>query len=258
MSFLRISPVVLAAASLISISCSAQAIAVAQLPAHATLPITFSKTVSAAHAKPGDLILARTSQAIRLTDGREVSSGALVKGHVLSAKAFTYDNTPYAKQAAGSLEVQVDSLEVEGQSVRLHVSLRAMADPITVSETYESYVPDNIPQAETELVGGDRISPTQKEIHNQDGDVVGYNKKGGPFGHLIANSNGRLSCDGGDTEQPISRFSPSACGLYGFTDVFLTSFDSSHIGLASTRVSPKIWKSSTALLETMPDETASR
>ena len=258
MSFLRISPVVLVAASVISVACSVQANAEAQLPAHATLPITFTKTVSAANAKPGDLIQARTSQAIRLTDGREVSSGALVKGHVLAARAFTYDKTPYAKQEAASLEVQVDSLEVNGQSIPLHVSLRAMADPVTVSETYESKIPDYIPQAETELVGGDLISPTQKEIRNQDGDVVGYNKKGGPFGHLIANSSGRLSCDGGDTEQPISRFSPSACGLYGFVSVSLTSFDSSHIGLASTHVSPKIWKNSTALLEAMPDETASR
>lgn len=257
MSFLRIAPIVLAATSVLSLEGNAAANTGAQLPAHATLPITFTRTVSASHAKAGDLILARTTQAVRLTDGREVSSGAVVKGHVLAAKPFTYDKTPYAKQMAGTLEIQLDSLEVQGQAVPLHVSLRAMADPVTVSETYESKIPDYLPQAETELVGGDLISPTQKEIRNQDGDVVGYNKRGGAFAHLIANGQGRQSCDGGDTEQPISRFSASACGLYGFTDVFLTSFNSSRIGLASTRVSPKIWKYSTALLEAMPEEMAS-
>lgn len=253
MSFLRIAPLILVAASAYAAQGHAVTSTVAQLPTHATLPITFTKTVSAAHAKPGDPILAKTTQSVRLADGREVPSGSLVKGHVLASKAFVYDNTPYARQVPGSLEIQIDSLEVQGQTIPLHVSLRAMAAPIASWQAREPVSTDMDPLSTTTQIGGDLLTPSQKEIRNQDGDVVSYNKKGGAFAHLIANSRGPLNCDGGDTEQPVFLFSATACGLYGFTAVSLTGFDSSRIGLASTHGTPEIWKHSTALLETTSD-----
>jgi hypothetical protein len=223
-----------------------------QLAAHATLPITFTKNVSAADAKPGDPVEARTIQSIHLADGREVPAGARVSGHVLAVKVFKYDNTPYAKQSAGTLDIQIDSLDVQGEKLPLHVSLRAMADPTTSWGSREPASSDNDPLATTTQVGGDLLVPSQKEIRDRNGDVVGYNKRGGQFAHLIANSRGPLNCDGGDTEQPVSLFSASACGLYGFTDVSLTNVDPSHIGLSSAHGTPKIWKHSTALLEIIP------
>lgn len=231
---------------------------VSRLPSHATLPITFTQTVSAAQAKPGDTVLAKTTQAIHLADGREVPSGSVVKGHVLASRAFAYDKTPYAKQKPGLLEIQIDSLDVQGQIIPLHVSLRAMADPITSRGAYEPKSSDLDPDATTTQVGGDLLTPSQTEIRDQNGDVVGYNKKGGQFAHLIANSRGSMRCDKGDTEQPVSRFSASACGLYGFAEASLISFDASRIGLASTHVTPKIWKHTTALLETTPDDASGK
>ena len=59
----------------------------AYLPDHATIPVSFTKTVSASHAQAGDAVQARTTQAIRLSDGRAVPPGALVKGHVLLSSA---------------------------------------------------------------------------------------------------------------------------------------------------------------------------
>jgi hypothetical protein len=258
MHFLRIAPFTLAFASAFAAQGHAATDAVAQLPSHATLPITFTQTVSAAHAKPGDVVLAKTTQAVKLTDGRDVPSGSVVKGHVLASTTFTYDKTPYAKQAPGLLEIQIDSLQARGQTIPLHVSLRAMADPITTWGAYESKSSDLDPDATTTQVGGDLLTPSQNEILDRNGDVVGYNKKGGEFAHLIANSRGPIQCDGGDTEQPVSRFSASACGLYGFAEASLTSFDSSRIGLVSTHTTPQIWKHSTALLETMPEIASSK
>jgi hypothetical protein len=254
-SFLRITTLLLAAASGFPGQSHAATTTsgAAQLPTHATLPITFTKTVNSAHAKAGDPIQARTTQAVRLADGREVPSGAIVTGHVLAAKAFTYDKTPYAKQAAGSLEIQIDSLQIQDQTIPLHVSLRAMADPITSWHAAEPPPSDMDSLGTLTQIGGDQLIPSQREIRDRNGDVVGYNKKGGAFAHLIANSRGPLNCDSGDTEQPVSQFSASACGLYGFTDVSLTGFDSSRIALSSTHTSPQIWKHSTALLETVPD-----
>jgi hypothetical protein len=258
MSFLRIAPLMLAVASAFAAQGNATTGTAAQLPSHATLPITFTKTVDAAHAKPGDPILAKTAQPIRLSDGREIPAGSLVRGHVLASKAFTYDKTPYAKQAPATLEIQIDSLDAQGQTIPLHVSLRAMADPVTTWQAYEPKSSDLDPLGTTTQVGGDLLTPSQKEILDHNGDVVGYNKRGGAFAHLIANSRGPVNCDGGDTEQPVFRFSASACGLYGFTSVSLISFDSSRIGLVSTHTTPKIWKHSTALLETMPEDISNK
>ena len=258
MSFLRIAPLMLAVASAFAAQGHATTSTAAQLPTHATLPIAFTKTVSGAHAKPGDAILAKTTQLVRLTDGREVPTGSLVKGHVLASKAFVYDNTPYAKQVPGSLEIQIDSLEVQGQTIPLHVSLRALADPITSWHAREPVSTDIDPLSTTTQIGGDLMTPSQKEIRDPNGDVVGYNKKGGAFAHLIANPRGPVNCDGTDTEQPVFLFSANACGLYGFSNISLTSFDSSRIGLASTHSTPEIWKHSTALLETTPDDADSK
>jgi hypothetical protein len=250
MNFLRIAPLILATAGILPAQSHASATA-AELPAHATLPITFSNSVNAAHAKVGDPVLAKTAQAVHLADGREIPSGTLVKGHVLASSGFAYDNTPYAKQKPGTLEIQFDSLELQGQSVALHVSLRAMADPNSSWASREPTSSDNDPLGTLTQVGGDLLIPSQKEIRNPDGDVVGYNKKGGAFAHLIANSRGPVNCSGGDTEQPVFIFSANACGLYGFTSVSLVSFDDSRIGLASTHSTPQIWKHTAALLETV-------
>jgi hypothetical protein len=254
MSFLRITTLLIATVSAFPGQGHAKTAAAPQLPAHATLPIAFTKTVSAAHAKPGDPVEARTIQAIHLADGRELPAGARVTGHVLAATAFKYDDTPYAKQIPGTLDIQIDALEVHGTQVPLKVTLRAMADPTTSWQSGEATSSDNDPLATTTQIGGDQLIPSQKEIRNRNGDVVGYNKKGGAYAHLIANSSGPLTCNAGDTEQPVSMFSASACGLYGFTDVALTDVDPFRIGLSSTHGTPQIYKHSMALLESVPDD----
>ena len=251
MSFPRIISFLLAATSVLQVQGHAAG-TTSQLPAHATLPITFIQTISAAKAKPGDPVRAKTLQAIRLADGRRVPAGALVSGHVLSAAAFKYDKTPYAQQQAGTLSVQIDSLESQGAQVPLRVTLRAMADPLATWDATKPQPSDMDPDHTTTQIGGDLLTPSQSEIRNRQGDTVAYNKRDGAYAHLLANTSGPLTCNAGDTEQPVSLFSASACGLYGFGDVSLKPAMTSEIGLASTHTTPKISKHSIALLETMP------
>jgi hypothetical protein len=258
MSFLRVTAFLLTAAGVVAGQGNAKANTTAQLPDHATLPIVFTRTIAAARAKAGDPVAAKTSQPVRLSDGREIPAGTHVTGHVIAANAFTYDTTPYAKQAASTLEIQFDSLDVDGQKIPLHLSLRAMADPLTLAHTYESMESDYEMDPTLTLIGGDQVRPIEKEIRNSDEDVIGYQKKGGTYAHLIANSNGSLNCDGGDTEQPTARFSASACGLYGFAQVNLSAAGDSHIALSSTHISPRIWRNSVALLETTAETAASK
>lgn len=222
-----------------------------------TLPITFTKSISADHSRPGDTVIAKTTQPVKFDDGREIRAGALVTGHVISANAFGFDKTPYAKQKASTLEVQFDALVVGGEKLPLRVYVRAMADPLTTWAAQRPQATDMDPLGTLTQVGGDQLTPSQKEILNRDGDIVGYNKHGGAFAHLIANSGRGAQCDGTDTEQPVFIFSASACGLYGFANLSSTSLgsesDPSHLSFSSTHGSPKIWRSSTALLEVLPD-----
>jgi hypothetical protein len=224
-----------------------------------TLPIAFANSVSAGHSKAGDLVVAKTTQVIKLSDGSEIRPGALVTGHVIAARRFSYDKTPYAKQKESVLEIKFETLSVQGGVLPLHVYVRAIADPVTSSEARESTGFEGVPTTYRQI-GGDQLTPSENEIRSSDGDVVGYNKRGGAFAHLIANNAGSVRCDGSESEQPISVFSASACGIYGFGNAALASAgslsDPSHMTVTSTHGSPKIWKYSTALLEVLPDPTA--
>lgn len=221
-----------------------------------TLPVVFTKTVDANHAKAGDAVFARTLQTVRLADRREVKAGAQVLGHVLTAQGFAYDKAPYAKQKQAVLEVQFDSLTAgQGDVVPLHVSLRAMADSFASTAAYEPRPSDEDSLQSTVQVGGDVVTPSQSEVTNQHGDVVGYNKHGGVYAHLIASTSaaGVGQCDGSGTEQSMGTFSASACGLYGFPELNLTATSfgpaASSFTLVSSRRTPEVHRGSTALLE---------
>ncbi len=232
----------------------------AELEAPTTLPIVFTKTIVAGRSHAGDVITAKTSQVVRLSNGAVIPSGAKVTGHVVAANGFEYDKTPYAHQKASTLTIKFDSVQVGENALPLNTTVRAMADPITSEQARIKWATDIDPQGTTTQIGGDEVTPRVSEVVNSDGDVVGYNKRGGVYAHLIASG----GCDGSDVEISMGIYSASACGLYGFNRVSATEMGSqaqpSTLTLVSTHVSPKIWKDSTALLEVLPGQqnTASR
>ena len=228
------------------------------LTAPATLPVTFTKAVSASHAKVGDPIEAKTIQRVQFPGGGSISSGARVLGHIVSANGFTFDKTPYAHQKASVLSVHFDSIQVNGQAVPLNVTVRAIAGPIATWDAQKPQASDMDPLGTTTQIGGDQLVPSQSEVRNMDGDVVAYNKRDGVYAHLIA----RGGCDGSDVEVSVSIFSASACGIYGFGNVSLAeaggaAAQPSTLTLVSTHGSPEIWEHTTALLEVLPQQTAS-
>lgn len=233
-------------------SSAAAAAQPSQLASPATLPIQFTNTVRADRAHEGDVVLARTSQPVRLADGTNVPAGARVTGHVVAASGFVYDNTHYAQQKAATLSIRFDSVQVAGAEVPLHVTVRAMADPVTTEAARTPKASDMDSLGTLTQVGGDQLVPSQDEVRDAHGDVVAYQQHGGVYAHLIASR----GCDGTNVEVPVGIYSASACGLYGFTDVAATEVGSrtepSTLTLVSTHTSPRIWKRSTALLETLP------
>lgn len=228
------------------------------LEAPATLPVVFTKTISADHARAGDPVAAKTTQVVRLADGRTLPSGSRVNGHVLEASGFSYDTTPYARQKASVLSIQFDSAQDGAVAIPLNVTVRAMADPITSWDAQRPKASDMDSLGTLTQIGGDQLVPSQSEVVDQNGDVVAYNRKGGVYAHLIAHSD----CDGSEVEVSMGSYSASACGLYGFTGVTATergsSAEPSKLTLVSTHGSPKLWKNTTALLEVVPTQQASR
>jgi hypothetical protein len=220
-----------------------------------TLPIVFTKTVSADKARTGDIVHAKTTQVATLPSGEVVPAGTEVTGHVVAAGGFVYDKTPYAKQKESQLTFQFDSLRLAGKDVELKVMVRAMADPLTSWGAREPKSSDLDSLGTVTQIGGDQLVPSQSEVVNMDDDVVAYNRRNGVYAHLIAHRD----CDGSDNEVSVGIYSPSACGLYGFVNVAALEMGSgsapSTVSLVSMRTSPKVWRSSTALLEIIPVET---
>jgi hypothetical protein len=224
------------------------------LDAPTTLPIVFTKSVSAKGSHTDDSFTAKTTQIVRLADGEVIPSGAKITGHVVAATPFVYDTTPYARQKASVLSLHFDSIEIGGQAVPLSVTVRAMADPITSEGARTPINHDIDPSGATTQIGGDQRYPWNAPVTNEDGDVVAYSRHGGVYAHLIASG----GCDGSSVEVSVGIYSASACGLYGFDRTSAEEMGSvshpSTLTLVSTHGSPKVWKNSTALLEVLPDQ----
>jgi hypothetical protein len=244
--------------SAFALSQPAKAAPAASTSGKATLPIVFTKTVSADKARTGDIVHAKTTQVATLPSGEVVPAGTEVTGHVVAAGRFVYDKTPYAKQKESRLTIKFDSLRLAGKDVALKVMVRAMADPLTSWGAREPKSSDLDSLGTVTQIGGDQLVPSQSEVVSLDGDVVAYNRRNGVYAHLIAHRD----CDGSDNEVSVGIYSPSACGLYGFVNIAALEMGSgsapSTVSLVSTRTSPKVWRSSTALLEVISEAGAAR
>jgi hypothetical protein len=238
-------------------------LAVAQAPTatllspRTTLPISFDHSIDSKHVHVGDVISARTTQPVHLSNGQAIPAGSRISGHVTASDAFVFDPTPYAKQRQGQLAIHFDSIDAQGKSLPLNIYVRALADPLTAWAARRPKPSDEDSLGTLTQIGGDQVTPSQNGVMSQDGDIVGYQKRGGIYAHLIsASGNSPDSCDASDTEESMGLFSASACGLYGFADSALIGTgktgEHSTLTIASRRRSPKIWAHSTALLEVLP------
>lgn len=226
---------------------------VTELPAKTTLPIVFTSTISASHAKEGDTVMAKTIQIVHLPNGSTLPAGTKIVGRVVSANAFSFDSAPYARQKPSALVIQFEAVQINSMKLPLRVTLRAMAGPIAANDSREPRSPDMDSLGTLTQIGGDLLVPSQKEVVNQQGDIVAYNRRDGVYAHLIADG----PCDASDNEVSVALFSPTACGLYGFGNVSAQTMGSvdkpSQVVLVSTHGSPQIWKHTVALLEVLPE-----
>ena len=219
------------------------------LPAQTTIPVVFTHTENAAKAKAGDVVTAKTMQVVLLPDGNQIPKGSLVIGHIIEARPFKFDDTPYAVQQASYLAIKIDQVVDKSGPSSVAASVRAMADPISAQEARSPHGVDETDYPGTvTLVGGAHYSPIDKHVTDgPDDDIVAYNKKQGVFAHLLP---GGASCPGTQTEQSVGVFSPDACGLYGFASVHLSEDSASGtFRLASTHHTVVLYAGSAALLQ---------
>ena len=213
------------------------------LPAETAIPVMFTHTIDAKKAKAGDVVTAKTMQVVLLPNGEQLPKGTRVTGHVVEARPFKFDETPYAVQQPSYLSVQLD--HVADTSVT--TSVRAMATYLAVQQ---ALMPQGIDESDSlgtmVLIGGAHYSPIAKRVTDgPDDDTVAYNKGQGIFAHLLA---GGVGCDGTQTEQSVAIFSPDACGLYGFVGDHLTARDGA-FRLESAHRTVSIHAGSAALLQ---------
>jgi hypothetical protein len=218
------------------------------LPEQTTIPVIFTRTLHAGKAKAGDVVTAKTMQVVLLADGEQIPKGTLVTGHIVEARPFKFDETPYAPQQPSYLSIQLDSVMVKGVATTVSTSVRAMADPITVQEAlYAHGIDDPDPVGTVVMIGGAHYSPIEKQVTaGPDDDIVGYNKKQGVFARLLP---GGFGCGATQTEQSVAIFSPDACGLFGFGSVHLATGASGAFRLESTHRTVTLYAGSAALLQ---------
>ncbi len=225
------------------------------------IPVIFTHSVDASKARVGDVVTAKTMQVVKLPDGTAVPKGSTITGHVTVARPFKFDSTDYAVQQPSILAIHFDKLTNKGGSPSdTNLSIRAMANRLTSEDAMTPHRLDETDGVGTMVqVGGDSYSPLAKPVVSPDDDIVGYNRHGGVYARLLsADYTSRYShaaCEANSTEQAVAIFSASACGLYGFADLYMTDDGRGNepgtFRLESRRHTVKLYGQSTALLQTI-------
>ena len=230
----------------------------ATIPASTAIPVRFTHTVDAAHAKSGDIVTAKTLQPIILPDGSSLARGTLVVGHVVEVHPYVVNSIRYGKPSPSVLAIHFDRAVDKGVSIPLSVSMRALADKVASDKASSPAYgfDDNV--GTMLLVGGDHYTPGSHVGFSPDHDAVLSIGKDGVYAHLIANDyvhgDVALHCDGTSIQQPVGIFSANACGYFGYSAIYLETNGNTNGGtfrLDSGHDTVKIYAGSTALLETL-------
>jgi len=221
------------------------------------IPIRFVHSVDANKAHPGDEVLARTIQIVELPDGQRLPKGTVVRGHVVQAQPHRRGTEEAPESQPSLLSIHFDQIEYGTVKLPVNLAVRAMADWVESEDAFTPYRVDETDSLGTMvLIGGGEFSPLDKIIRNEDGTLIGHNRKQGVFARLIAAGDRSFvdgqKCSSTKTEQAVAIFSPSACGWYGFSELSMTDAGRNGSGsftLMSKERSVKLYAGTTALLQ---------
>jgi hypothetical protein len=180
------------------------------IPAGTILPVELNSPISL-NSRPGQAISARVMQNIPLPGRATIHAGAKVLGAVTAV-------TPASNRTR--LTIRFDKLAVNGETVPLHVDLRAIASFMDVEAAQipttgaDRGTPDTV--WTTVLIGGD-VDYRGGEAVTEKGVLVGRPVSDGVLSKVTAAAEGpcRGAIDGNDQPQALWVFSSDACGAYG-------------------------------------------
>lgn len=175
-----------------------------------------SSTLDARHNKPGQRVIGEIMQDVPLPDGQVISRGSKILGHIVLVR-------PASAGGASRITLKFDQLQLKGRIVPIATWVRALA---SLNEVYEARLPTNAiddygtspSDWNTVQIGGAGVYRGNGEVVS-DGQVVGRaTDYGAVSARLIAAPD--RGCPGtSEREQALWKFSPWACGAYGFIDL---------------------------------------
>lgn len=213
--------------------------------------------MQAGKAKPGDRVLAKTSQVVLLPNGSSLPTGSALVGHLVASEGFAFDSAPYATQRPSVLAVHFDTIAAHGAPIPVSLIARAIGGPVVSHEAEIPHYRDEVDTTGTRfLIGGSSFSPLESMVTAPNGDLTGYNRKEGLFARLLSSENvssdSTARCPATSTEQSTGIFSADACGVYGLNTVSLTANGADGQGtfvMESRRRTVELHAGSTALLQ---------
>ena len=231
-----------------------------RMPPDTAIPVQFTRTLRAGKARPGDPVYVKTMQIVHPGPGRDLPKGSIISGVIVEAK-------PLQRGVSASvLSFRFDRIETSEGVIPVHLYLRALANASDSEDASGPAPPADMNLSGTRaLIGGDRVTPFQRDVlqagAEEGGDPVGENLKGGVFERLrpaqAMDGINRMTCGGTATEQSVAIYSGDACGLYGFSTVYLAHAGKRTKGiieLESKFHNVILYSLSTALLQVATEE----
>ena len=187
-----------------------------QISPGTVLPVFLNSTLDARHDKPGDRVTGRIMQDVLLPDGARIPRGAKIVGHVVRAQ-------PVSPGVPSRLSLTFDYIELRGQRIPISATLRALA---STNEVFEARMPTNAwddygtspSDWNTVQIGGAGVYRGNGEVVSGN-QVVGKATDSGAVTARLMAAPDRGCAGASAREQALWKFSPWACGVYGFNDL---------------------------------------
>ena len=195
-----------------------------QVPPGTVLPVSLNTTLDARRDQPGKPISGRVMQQVSLPDGERIPEGPRILGHVVSTRAAS-------PSSPSQVTLRFDSLEYRGRRLDITAHLRALA---STEQVFQSKLPTNAwddygtspSDWNTLQIGGAEVYRGSGELISA-GQVIGRAWDDGSVRAKLAPAP-NLGCLGGsDMQEALWKFSPWACGAYGFGDLQIVRSEAS-------------------------------
>jgi hypothetical protein len=192
-----------------------------------TIPATLTKGVDARHAKPGDEVIAKTTQDVHTADGTTIPKGSRVIGHVTDAKARTKG------ESESALGIAFDHAVLKnGQQVPFQANIKSLA---AASQTASSPLMDDSMAGSGSMAGGVASAPAPRAGGN--GGLLGgtTNTVGGVTNGVGSTVNGATNTLGNTAGTVNSTTRGTVNGVAGNTANGSGSLDSTSSGVVGLK-----------------------